>query len=136
MLSWITKRYDPSVAIMLSLSIYVLESIFIVLFIHEDEEVKREIRKRAESAQDLSASITGKPIPTFKPFIRFHANIGINPFSLGKYRQRRVPEEPSLHFALGLYIFYLLAIDSLNKGFGAIKVGLVDELTMCMSFHR
>lgn len=125
MLSWITKRYDPSVAIMLSLSIYVLESIFIVLFIHEDEEVKREIRKRAESAQDLSSSITGKPIPTFKPFIRFHANIGINPFSLGKYKQRRVSEEPSLRFALGLYLFYLLAIDSLNKGFGAIKVGLV-----------
>ena len=121
-LSWITKRYDPSVAITLSVLIYILESIIIALFIFEDEEVKREIRLRAESAQDVSASINGKPIPTFKPFIRFHANIGINPFSLHQSKHRRISEEPSLGFALGLYIFYLLFIDSINKGFGAIKV--------------
>ena len=112
LLSWITKRYDEYVAISLSVLIFAVESVVILLFIHESSPVTTTVEKEQSS----------KPLQTFKPIIRFHANLGPVPFHLNRSRRDLISNETVLSFAFILYITYLLCIDSLNKGFGAVKV--------------
>ena len=68
-----------------------------------------------------SAPKSSKPITTFKPRLQFHGNIGVFLSPLANTSTSATPRDPT-SFALLLYLGYLLAVDSLNKGFGAVKV--------------
>ena len=119
LLSWITKRYDEYVAISLSVLIFAVESVVILLFIHESKDKNSPSSPVTTTVEKEQSS---KPLQTFKPIIRFHANLGPVPFHLNRSRRELISNETVLSFAFILYITYLLCIDSLNKGFGAVKV--------------
>ena len=70
-----------------------------------------------------SAPKPSKPITTFKPRLQFHGNIGVFLSPLSSSASSSSSPDPT-SFALLLYLGYLLGVDSLNKGFGAVKVWL------------
>ncbi|KNB46404.1 transporter, major facilitor subfamily protein [Blastocystis sp. subtype 4] len=124
LLSWITKRYDEYVAISLSVLIFAVESVVILLFIHESKDKNSPSSPVTTTVEKEQSS---KPLQTFKPIIRFHANLGPVPFHLNRSRRDLISNETVLSFAFILYITYLLCIDSLNKGFGAVKIVLLQD---------
>ena len=106
-MSWITKQFDCSVAIMLSVLLFVVESAIIFFCIPDTGSIS--------PTHSESAPKSSKPITTF------HGNIGVFLSPLGSSTSSATPHDPT-SFALLLYLGYLLAVDSLNKGFGAVKV--------------
>ena len=117
--SWITKRYDEHVAISLSVLIFAVESVVILIFINESKDCDNSL---SPTVTPVEKERNNKPLQTFKPMIRFHANLGPIPFHLHRSKRDLSLNETVLSFAFILYIAYLLCIDSLNKGFGAVKV--------------
>lgn len=112
-MSWITKQFDCSVAIMLSVLLFVVESAIIFFCMPDTGSIS--------PTHSESAPKSSKPITTFKPRLQFHGNIGVFLSPLGSSTSSATPHDPT-SFALLLYLGYLLAVDSLNKGFGAVKV--------------
>ena len=133
LLSWITKRYDEYVAISLSVLIFAVESVVILLFIHESKDCDSP---PSPTTTTLEKERNNKSLQTFKPIIRFHANLGPIPFHLNRSKRDLTSNETVISFAFILYIIYLLCIDSLNKGFGAVKVVYSLVLLCRLSFFR
>lgn len=106
-------------AISLSVLIFTVESVIIALFIHETKDCSNS---SSHSLSMVEKERNNKPLQTFKPIIRFHANLGPIPFHFHRSKKETTSEESVLSFAFILYIIYLLCVDSLNKGFGAVKV--------------
>lgn len=109
LLSWITKRYDEYVAISLSVLIFAVESVVILLFIHESKDKNSPSSPVTTTVEKEQSS---KPLQTFKPIIRFHANLGPVPFHPESIQKRSHLQRNcskfcihSLHYLLIVYRF-------------------------------